>query len=180
MDLRIAEKEDVPLLADWVNNVEFMGHYSDFPTQISKVQLEKRMFEPQLPQMEWVDFIIQKKDGTKIGWMPHYISSQNFGWVEIGFYIIPSDRGKGYGTEAIKIMVDYLFMTKDIPRIQAVTNIQNKVSQRVLEKAGFTKEGTLRKALWTGKGRWTDGYLYSILREEWKTPKILAKTTSQR
>ncbi len=175
MNLRIAEKEDVPLLAEWFNDAEFMGRHSDFPTQISKVQLEKRMFEPQIPRMEWVDFIIQKKDGTRIGWMPHYISSQNFGWVEIGFYLVPSERGKGYGTEATQIMVDYLFLTKDIPRIQVVTSIQNKASQRVLEKAGFKKEGTLRKALWTGKGSWTDGFLYSILREEWKEPKILTK-----
>lgn len=92
MNLRIAEKEDVSLLAEWVNDVELMGQYSDFPTQISKVQLEKRMFEPQLPQMEWVDFIIQKKDGTRIGWMPHYVSSQNFGWVETGVYLVPSVR----------------------------------------------------------------------------------------
>jgi len=177
VDLRRAEREDVFLLAEWVNDVEFMGQYSDFPQQISKVQLEKRMFERQIPQMEWVDFIIQKKDGTRIGWMPHYVSSQNFGWVEIGFYLIPKERGKGYGTEATQIMVDYFFLTKDIPRIQAVTSIQNKASQRVLEKAGFKKEGTLRKALWTGKARWTDGCLYSILREEWKTPKKLTRTT---
>jgi len=179
VNLRVAEKEDVPLLAEWLNDVEFMGQYSDFPIQISKAQLEKRMFEPQLPQMEWVDFIIQKKDGTKIGWMPHYISSQNFGWVEIGYYLISKERGKGYGTEAIQTIVDYLFLAKDIPRIQAVINVQNKASQRVLEKACFKKDGTLRKALWAGKGRWTDGYLYSILREEWKEPKILIASQSQ-
>ena len=179
VDLKIAEKENVPLLAEWFNDVEFVGQYSDFPPQISKAQLEKRMSEPKLPQMEWVDFIVQKKDGTEIGWMPHYVSSQNFGWVEIGYYLIPSERGKGYGTEAIKIMVDYLFLIKNIPRIQAVINVKNKASQRVLETAGFKKEGTLRKALWTGKGKWTNGYIYSILREEWKEPKILAKTASQ-
>ena len=178
VDLRRAEREDVSLLAEWFNDVEFVGQYSDFPEQTSKAQLEKRMLEPQIPQMEWVDFLIQKKDGTRIGWMPHYVSSQNFGWIEIGYYLIPNERGKGYGTEATQIMVDYLFLTKDIPRIQAVINVHNKASQRVLEKAGFTKEGTLRKALWTGKGKWTDGYLFSILREEWKEPKILTKTTS--
>jgi RimJ/RimL family protein N-acetyltransferase len=133
------------------------------------------MFEPKLPQMEWVNFIAQKKDGTEIGWMPHYIRSQNFGWVEIGYYLIPSERGKGYGTEAARIMVDYLFLTKDIPRIQAVINAENKASQRTLEKTGFKREGILRKALWNGKGKWTDSYIYSILREEWKEPEILTK-----
>jgi len=156
------------------NDTEFIGPHSDFPTQTSRVELEKLMFEPKVPQMEWVDFIIEKKDGTKIGWMPHYISSRNFGWVEIGFYLMPDERRKGYGTEATQIMVDYLFLTRDIPRIQAVTSIQNNSSQRLLEKAGFKREGTLRKALYV-QGKWTDGCIYSILREEWREPRMLTK-----
>jgi ribosomal-protein-alanine N-acetyltransferase len=176
VSLRRVEKKDVPLLAGWLNDVRFVGPYSDFPTQVTEAELERRMFEPKIPQMEWVDFIVQNRNGASIGWVAHYISSQNFGWVEIGYYLVPEERGKGYGTEAIRILVDYLFLTKDVPRVQAVTSVENKASQRVLEKSGFKKEGTIRSALWTGKGKWTDGILYSILREEWKEPKILAKT----
>jgi RimJ/RimL family protein N-acetyltransferase len=176
VNLRRAEKEDVQLLTDWVNDVRFVGEYSDFPTQTTRAQLEKQMFEPKIPQMEWVDFIVEKKDGAKIGWVCHYISSQNFGWVEIGHYFVAKERGKGYGTEAIKVIVDYLFLTKDIPRVQSITSVENRASQRVLEKAGFKREGIVRKGLWTGKGKWTDGVLFSILREEWKEPKILTKT----
>jgi RimJ/RimL family protein N-acetyltransferase len=44
--LRVAEKEDIPILAQWFNDAEFQGEYQDFPMQISKTQLEKRMFEP--------------------------------------------------------------------------------------------------------------------------------------
>jgi RimJ/RimL family protein N-acetyltransferase len=43
----------------------------------------------------------------------------------------------------------------------------------VLEKAGFTIEGTIRKS---ARGARRDAYLYSILREEWKEPKILTRT----
>jgi len=171
VNLRVTEKEDIPVLLLWFNDAEFQGEYQDFPTQISKAQLEKRMLDP---QMQWVDFIIEKKDGTKIGWMSHYVSSQNFGWIEIGCALVPGERRKGYGTEAVQIMVDYLFLTENIVRIQAVTNVKNVGFQRVLEKDGFKKEGTLRKALYV-RGKWTDGYLYSILREEWKEPKILTK-----
>ena len=69
-------------------------------------------------------------------------------------------------------MIDYLFLTKDIVRIQAVVNVDNISSQRALEKAGFKREGRLRKALWV-RGVWKDAYIYSILREEWKEPKLL-------
>jgi len=177
INLRIAEKEDVPLLAQWFNDVEFAGDYQHFPLQISKVQLEKQTLEQRLYQIEWVNFIIEKKDKTKIGWSAHYVSAPNFGWIEIGYAIVPSERNKGYGTEAIQILVDYPFLTRDIVRVQVVINKENVDSQRVLEKAGFKREETLRKALWDAKGTWADGYIYSLLREEWKEPKVLTKVS---
>jgi RimJ/RimL family protein N-acetyltransferase len=97
--------------------------------------------------------------------------------LEIGYSLVPSERGKGYCTEAVNIMVDYLFLSKESRRIQAHTDLRNVASQKVLEKVGFRKEGTLRKNLFV-RGEWRDAYLYSILREEWKDPKILTKTTS--
>jgi len=59
-------------------------------------------------------------------------------------------------------------------RIQATTDVRNAASQKVLEKVGFKKEGTIRKCFFM-RGEWRDAYLYSILREEWKEPKILTK-----
>jgi RimJ/RimL family protein N-acetyltransferase len=121
------------------------------------------------------DFIIQKKDGIRIGLISHLIT-QPYKWMEIIYTIVPSERGKGYGTEAVQLMVDYLFLSQNICRIQAITNVGNKASQRVLEKAGLRIEGTIRKLLLV-RGVWTDYCLHSILREEWKEPKILTRTT---
>ena len=72
-------------------------------------------------------------------------------------------------------MVDYLFLSKNIVRIQAGTHVENKASQKILERSGFKREGLVRKEMFV-RGKWTDIYLYSILREEWKEPKILTKT----
>jgi RimJ/RimL family protein N-acetyltransferase len=72
-------------------------------------------------------------------------------------------------------MVDYLFLSRDTARIQAHTDPRNVASQKVLEKVGFNKEGTIRKFMFM-RGEWRDAYIYSILREEWKEPKILTKT----
>jgi RimJ/RimL family protein N-acetyltransferase len=90
--------------------------------------------------------------------------------------LVPSERGKGYCTEAVRIIVDYLFLSRDTMRIQACTDTRNVASQKVLEKAGFKKEGTMRKYLFP-RGELRDACLYSILREEWKEPKILTRTT---
>jgi len=69
-------------------------------------------------------------------------------------------------------------LSKKIVRIQAQTDPRNVASQKVLEKAGSKKEGTLRKNFFM-RGEWKDAYLYSILREEWKEPKILTKVASR-
>jgi ribosomal-protein-alanine N-acetyltransferase len=71
-------------------------------------------------------------------------------------------------------MVDYLFLPKNIVRIQAGTDVRNEASPKVLENAGFVREGTVRKSAFN-KGEWFDGYMYSTLREEWKEPRILSK-----
>jgi ribosomal-protein-alanine N-acetyltransferase len=63
-------------------------------------------------------------------------------------------------------------------RVQAITDVRNAGSQKVLGKAGFKKEGTLRKLLFM-RGDWRDACVYSILREEWKEPKILARTKAE-
>jgi len=115
--------------------------------------------------------LVEKKEGTKIGYIAHFKSK---GCIAIGYMLVPNERGKGYGGEAVQLMVDYLFLTKDIVRIQAETHPQNKASSKVLEKAGFSKEGVIRKSFFS-RGVWRDTTLFSVLREEWKEPKILPK-----
>ncbi len=88
--------------------------------------------------------------------------------------MLPAERNRGYCTEAVKIIVDYLFLTRDIVRIQAETNPKNIASWKVLEKAGFKREGVRRQSVFI-RGKWQDGVLYSILREDWREPKILTR-----
>jgi len=164
VNLRRAEKEDVSLVAQWWSSSEYMGEYQDV-LKISQAELEKVMLE------DTVFFIIEKKDEAKIGHITAWMRGR---MMEIGFALVLGERGKGYGTEVIQLMVDYLFLKKDVVRIQTSTNTQNVASQRALEKAGFLKEGTMRKS-WYAKGNYRDHHLYSILREEWKEPKILTK-----
>jgi ribosomal-protein-alanine N-acetyltransferase len=167
VNLRVVEREDLPLCAEWFNNPEINGEYEPL-LQASRTELEK-WYSTLGPKEKW--FFIEKKDGTKMGIIRH--AAHGWGTV-IGAVIIPSERGKGYCTEAVKIMVDYLFLSKDIVRIQARTNQQNMASQKVLEKAGFKKEGTMRKSSFS-RGKWIDMLVYSILKEEWKEPKILTQ-----
>ncbi len=162
VNLRIMEKEDLPILLEWVNNPEFMGEYAELK-QETKAELEKAY--DNLKDAQW--FFVQKKDGTKIGYAAHFISA---GETEIGYFVVPGERRKGYVSEAITIMIDYLFLSKHIVRIQAKADSENIASWRALEKAGFKREGLIRKSVFI-RGKWRDDCIYSILREEWEEAK---------
>jgi ribosomal-protein-alanine N-acetyltransferase len=170
VNLRVMEKEDLPLVLKWVNDPEFGGEYEPLE-QITMKELEKWYDNPRADE-KW--FIIEKKDRSKIGQIFYIPSGSHF---EIGYRLVPQERNKGHCTEAVKIIVDYLFLAKNIVRIQAKTNPENVASQRVLEKAGFQREGLIRKDVFI-RGVWRDGILCSILREEWKGPRILMKATA--
>jgi RimJ/RimL family protein N-acetyltransferase len=166
------EKEDVPFLVDWWSNPDFGEYFSPTQTTMTGMEkfLENTVFEPK-------GFIIEKKDGSKIGYVWHFnMLNPYMSMLELGYGLVPSERGKGYCTEAAQLMVDYLFLSRDIVRIFATTHPKNVISQKILEKVGFKREGTMRKCYFY-RGEWTDMFIFSILREEWKEPKILTRTT---
>ena len=168
VNLRITEKEDLPLVAEWINNLDFWGKFNPFH-QMSKTDMQKAYDMPS--EERW--FLIEKKDGSKVGNIGHRpVGTAQ----EIAFAVLPSERKKGYCSEAVMMMVDYLFLSKVIVRVQAHTDVRNENFQKVLEKIGFKKEGIVRNAAFFW-GKWRDGFLYSILREEWKEPKILTTKT---
>jgi [ribosomal protein S5]-alanine N-acetyltransferase len=73
--------------------------------------------------------------------------------------------GRGYTTEAVQLLVDYLFAVKKQDRIQLVIVPENAASRRIAEKCGFTLEGTARGALFND-GRSQDLLIYSLLRSD--------------
>jgi RimJ/RimL family protein N-acetyltransferase len=88
---------------------------------------------------------------------------------EIGISLLPEARGLGYGTEAQRQLVRYLFSHTRANRIQAGTDSENFAEQRALEKAGFTREGVLRGIAFRA-GRWCDDVIYGIVRAEVTLP----------
>lgn len=84
---------------------------------------------------------------------------------EIGYYIAEEYWGKGIMTDAVKQICEYVFKNSDILRIYAEPFAYNTGSCRVLEKAGFQYEGTLRNNA-VKNGKVIDMKMYSLLREE--------------
>lgn len=83
---------------------------------------------------------------------------------ELGYYLGEPYWGRGYTTEAVKLVCDYVFGHSDILRIFAEPFSFNVASCRVLEKAGFTCEGTLRSNAFKN-GRSEDMKMYALLKD---------------
>jgi RimJ/RimL family protein N-acetyltransferase len=64
----------------------------------------------------------------------------------IGIGLLPEARGRGVGTLAQRLLVEHLFATTELDRIEASTDVDNVAEQRALENAGFRREGVLRGA----------------------------------
>lgn len=83
---------------------------------------------------------------------------------EIGYEIHPEQWRKGYTSEAVSKVLSYGFDQMGLTRIGAVVFIENITSNKLLEKAGFQKEGILRDYMYQG-GKAYDTNVYSLLRK---------------
>jgi ribosomal-protein-alanine N-acetyltransferase len=84
---------------------------------------------------------------------------------EIGYFLSEAHWGKGIATKAIKAATSYAFKDFDIVRVYAEPFADNPGSRRVLEKAGFTLEATLKRNV-IKNGVVKDSCIYSVLRED--------------
>ncbi|MGE0792561.1 MAG: GNAT family N-acetyltransferase [Candidatus Woesearchaeota archaeon] len=81
----------------------------------------------------------------------------------IVYSIHPNFRGKNIATNAVKLLVNYIFKTYKIKRISGRCRTFNKASARVLEKAGFKLEGIHRKEAYKD-GKYLDNMIWAIVK----------------
>lgn len=86
---------------------------------------------------------------------------------EIGYWLAEPFWGKGITTLALKKFTEYAFNNFSLNRIYANVFEGNDASEKVLLKAGYRKEATLRKAVFK-EGKLLDQYIYTILKEEFQ------------
>lgn len=107
--------------------------------------------------------ILDAASGTIAGDIGLYYQEPQTGQAMIGYSMLPAWRGRGYATRAARLVSRWAFGTAGIARLVAGTMPTNVGSQRVLEKAGFQREGFQRARLpSTGGGR-VDDLLFALL-----------------
>ena len=165
---RTLELEDLPFLQALVNREDlhpFIGVY--WP--LNGVA-EREWLEGLYKDREKFAFAIVLKEGNRLlgscelrlGPAAHRTAVLGIGIAEAEF------RGKGYGTEALRLLLEYGFGTLNLNRIELKVFANNPRGIRCYEKCGFRREGVLRDSRWWN-GRWWDTFEYGILAREWQS-----------
>jgi RimJ/RimL family protein N-acetyltransferase len=102
------------------------------------------------------------------------IGDCSFAWLpgghhqgEIGFVFHPAHQGRGYATEAARVLLRIAFDELKLHRVIGRTEARNTASTRVLEKLGMRREAHLIENEWV-KGEWQSELVYAILDREWR------------
>ncbi|KAF8970126.1 acyl-CoA N-acyltransferase [Flammula alnicola] len=90
----------------------------------------------------------------------------------VGIGFLPEYWNNGYGTEVMKFMVDYAFISLNMHRVSLIVHEENERAAAVYKKIGFVEEVRSRKARWTN-GSWQDNIHMGVLQEEWAERRSL-------
>ncbi len=87
---------------------------------------------------------------------------------ELGYDLDPDYWGRGYMSEAVTAILDFVFRCMGINRVQALLIPRNDRSRELVERLGFVEEGFMREHSVDERGELIDDILYALLRREWR------------
>jgi len=154
----------------WQRDTEFHRLADSDPAEMSSEKKIKEWFEKRIDEgfkPERYPFCARTIDGDKfIGFFGLWVDLiHNEAWVGIGI----GERdfwGKGYGTDMMKLCLQYAFTELNVHRVSLGLHEYNPRALKSYEKAGFRLEGRTRKDM-LREGKRTDSLWMGILREEW-------------
>ena len=163
--LRPVREADLDRL--YAAHVDIRNRGAFFPLSVmSETRFRNEFGEHGFWQKEEGMLVIEAGEGEIAGHIEFFRPVSYWDAWELSYQLY-DDRfaGRGLVTEAVQLMVDYLFGTKKVNRIQLVIVPGNGASRRIAEKCGFTLEGTARGAFFND-GRNQDVVVYSLLRDD--------------
>jgi RimJ/RimL family protein N-acetyltransferase len=163
---RRVEQRDVPVVAPAFRDPGIGGENGMPPFDEEEFRAVLRDLIPKLSaQGVLFPYVIEDTtDGTIVGGVTLRHFDPMRGVIEVGYWLFPDARGRGLATRAVRAVAREAFAS-GLWRIEAHVRIGNDVSERVLERAGFTREGVKRRYL-RHDGERVDATLFSLLADE--------------
>ena len=139
------------------------------PGPLTRAQFDARLARlADSDASENVAFVVDV-DGAAVGSASLFEFDSFARHAEAGITLVPEARGRGVGTEAIRQLVEFAFVRRNLRRIHLQAIASNTAALRSYEKAGFVVEGRLREHAWV-RGAYEDIVLMGILRSEHTPP----------
>lgn len=166
-------REFIPLFLGWMNDFETTRFLEIQPRPMTLEQ-ETAWYESASTGDGIIFTIYEVATGRPIGNCDiHNLSLRNRR-AEVGIVIgEPDARGKGYGTEAMRLLADYAFNGLNLHSLMLWTYEFNVAGQRCYAKVGFREIGRRRAARWHG-GRFWDDIAMDLLASEFESPVLRA------
>lgn len=168
--LRPVRDEDLKHLYEMLQDISNRGEY--YPLAVTaEPQFIKEFRETGFWTRDRGTLLIIDGKDRIVGRVLYYPTVPYLNELEIGYHIFDTTQtGKGFASEALRLMTQYLFDTRLLNRLRLVIHTHNIASRRVAEKCSFRHEGTFRGA-WFHRGRHHDVEVYALLREEAPRPE---------
>lgn len=165
--LRDVTLSDADLLDAW--NQEEGSEFNDFgqePQPLPRDVLARGPLRNEHNGMLVIERLEDLEPIGTVGWHKvHYGPGPKSEAWNFGIELRPEARGQGLGTEAQRLLAEFLFATYDLNRVEASTDVENLPEQRSLEKAGFRREGIQRGSQFRA-GAYHDLVTYARLRND--------------
>lgn len=173
--LRRFAPSDAPALARYRSDPEVARYQSwDAPYPIEAAQRFLAWLAEHHPDEpgEWFQFAIAPREAPEhlVGDCALHVRADEPAVVDVGFTLDPAVQGRGYATEAVGELLRYAFEDRGKHKACADCDTRNAPSWRLLERLGFTREGTLRETYRDGDA-WADEHLYGLLAGEWRAAR---------
>lgn len=155
-----------PLLR-WKNDIEIQRLSDDETYTLTRAEVAARLERWMLPSDDIVHFAIGLAGGAEpIGFLHLALIERVHRRCRLGIVIGEKDRwGRGYGHRAVVQAVDHAFDVLDLDRITAEVFADNTRSVRLLEGAGFVREGVMRESI-LRDGERVDELIFGLLRRD--------------
>lgn len=163
--LRTVRESDLDALFGFLSDLATRGEF--FPIRLpSEAALRKEFRETGLWSDSYGRLLICAPEGEILGSIWYFQTAPYLDGLEIGYHLFDvRSRGKGHMSEALRLLVGFLFATRKINRLQLTVMLGNEASRRVAQKCGFQSEGIVRGALFL-RGESHDLEMFSLLRAE--------------
>lgn len=163
--LRTLEPRDIPWITAACSDRELSRYVPGIPYPYAESDAQAFI---ERAARAWADggeatFVISNvPDGTGLGTIGLHLAARDTGLAEVGYWLAKEARGRGAATIAVQLVSRWAFAVVGIDRLSLQTAPENMASQRVAERAGFTREGLLRAWMPTRDGR-RHSVMFSLL-----------------